>query len=693
LCPETLTKLKEYKRHLITAALPYANGPLHIGHIAGAYLTADIYSRHLRSQGKDVVFVCGSDEHGAAITLRAKKENTTPQEIVDKYHGIIKKAFVDFDISFDVYDRTSSENHKKTSQDFFTNLYDKNAFEKKTSSQYYDEEHNQFLADRYIQGTCPNCDYDQAYGDQCERCGKTLSPEELINPQSTLSGNAPVKKETTHWYLPMNHHEGWIKTWVEEGTLEGAFHHDPKTWKRHVVGQCGSWINSGLHPRSMTRDLDWGVPVPLAEANGKVLYVWMDAPIGYISATKKWAKENNKDWEKYWKDPETKLTHFIGKDNIVFHCIIFPILLKIHGDFILPENVPANEFLNLEGDKISTSRDHAVWLHEYLEEMPDRVDELRYVLASIIPETKDSEFTWKDYQARVNNELVAILGNFVNRAVVLTHKYFDGKVPPLQEGYNPGQEVNELFANNASEISDLIHQYKFREALQKAMQAARVGNKYLADTEPWKLVKEDKETVASILHIALKICAYMTSSIETFLPNSSNKLKGILNLSDEGNIFVSGHQINPASLLFKKVEDEEIEKQIEKLKAKKQENKKPVPVVKKAEVKGEISFDDFMKMDLRVGEIVEAIKVPKADKLLQLSVSFGDETRTIVSGIAEHYSSDEVIGKKVSVLMNLAPRKIRGVESQGMILMAEDSSGKLNFVSPDSGFEVGSVIR
>jgi len=470
----------------------------------------------------------------------------------------------------------------------------------------------------------------------------------------------------------MNHHEDWVKTWIEKGTLEGEFHHDPKDWKRHVVGQCGSWINSGLHPRSMTRDLDWGVPVPLAEADGKVLYVWMDAPIGYISATKKWAEKNNTDWEKYWKDSDTQMTHFIGKDNIVFHCIIFPILLKTHGDFILPENVPANEFLNLEGDKISTSRDHAVWLHEYLEEMPDRVDELRYVLTSIIPETKDSEFTWKDYQARVNNELVAILGNFVNRAVVLTHKYYDGKVPAKQTDYNPGNEVSSLLENNAKEIDELVRKYKFREALQKTMQAARVGNKYLADTEPWRLVKEDPETVESIMNVALQICGFLSKSLQSFLPTTAHRLAEMLNLKNGETELKEGHQINTATLLFKKVEDEEIEKQIQKLK-----------------MKSEANADAAAPKTVKKGPPTKA----KADKLLQLQVNFGDHTRTIVSGIAEHYSSEEVIGKKVSVLMNLAPRKIRGVESQGMILMAEDGSGKLNFVSPDSGFDVGSVIR
>lgn len=681
--------LKEPKRYLITAALPYANGPLHIGHVAGAYITADIYARHLRSKGKDVVFVGGSDEHGAAITLRAKKENTTPQAIVDRYHGIIKQAFEDFGISFDIYDRTSSALHIETSQEYFKHLYDQGVFEKKTSSQFYDEEYKQFLADRYVSGTCPKCDYDKAYGDQCENCGSTLSPDELINPKSTLSGKTPVKKETTHWYLPMSQHEDWIKEWIENGTLNGAEHHDPKAWKKHVVGQCGSWINSGLHARSMTRDLDWGVPVPLEDADGKVLYVWMDAPIGYISATKQWALDNGKDWEPYWKDEDTELVHFIGKDNIVFHCIIFPILLKAHGEFILPDNVPANEFLNLEGEKISTSRNHAVWLHEYIEDMPTRIDELRYVLTSIIPETKDSEFTWKDYQARVNNELVAILGNFVNRTIVLTHKYYDGVIPERDSSYKIPAEVGDMFKQNIAEIDELIHAYRFREALQKAMHVARVGNKYLTDTEPWRLQKTDPETVKSIMNLSLNICAYLSRAIASFLPNTSVKLAKMLNLKQGVNPSINmlkpGEHINEAVLLFKKVEDEEIEAQINKLK------KKEEPA--KVESMPPIAFDDFLKMDLRVGEIVEATKVPKADKLLQLSVKFGAETRTIVSGIAQQFSTEEVIGKKVSVLMNLAPRKIRGVESQGMILIAEDDSGKLSFVSPDAAMPSGSKIR
>ena len=676
------------KRHLITSALPYANGPLHIGHLAGAYLNADIYVRHLRGQGEDVLWVCGSDEHGAAITIRAQQEGITPQEVVDKYHSIIEGAFKGLDIEFDIYHRTSSALHHKTASEFFLELNSKDSFTQKETEQYYDEEAQMFLADRYIKGTCPKCANPEAYGDQCENCGSALSPTDLIDPQSTLSGATPVIRKTTHWFLPMDQHEGWIKEWLDEGTLDGKKLHNPSEWKKHVLGQCRSWVESGLHPRAMTRDLKWGVPVPLPEGKDKVLYVWLDAPIGYISATKAWCEANGKDWRDYWQNEETELLHFIGKDNIVFHCIIFPILLKAHGKFILPKNVPANEFLNLEGDKISTSRNHAVWLHEYLAEMPGRVDELRYVLASIMPEAKDSEFTWDDYQARVNNELVAILGNFVNRCVVLTHKYYDGVVPALSEGIELPAEVKELFASNLTDIDTSIRAFRFREALQLAMQAARIGNKFLADTEPWKLIKTDPEAVKDIMHIALLLVEHVATALSAFLPETSNKLKVMLSI-EEGGSLTTGSTIGLAVHLFRKVEDAEIEAQ--KLKLAKPETTEVEPEAPKG--KPMITFDDFTKLDIQVGHISAAEKVEGADKLLKLAVDMGTEERCIVSGIAEHYSSDEVIGKQVSVLVNLAPRKIRGVESQGMILMAEDAEGNLAFVSPEKEIASGSTVR
>ncbi|MBL4653246.1 MAG: methionine--tRNA ligase [Flavobacteriales bacterium] len=673
------------KRYTITSALPYANGPLHIGHIAGAYLPADIYARYMRQQGEDVLFICGSDEHGAAITIRAKKEGTTPKKIVEKYHSQIKKAFNDFGISFDYYHRTSSELHHKTASDFFTVLNDKKELNIDSSEQYLDEETQQFLADRYITGTCPNCGHDAAYGDQCEKCGSTLSPTELINPKSTLSGATPVLKETSHWYLPMQNHEEWLKKWIKEGVLNGELVHSTKEWKVNVKGQCMSWLDGGLHPRAMTRDLDWGVRVPVKDAEGKVLYVWLDAPIGYISATKQWAIENKKDWAPYWKDENTKLLHFIGKDNIVFHCIIFPIILKAHGDFILPNNVPANEFLNLEGDKISTSRNHAVWLHEYLEDFAGKQDELRYVLCSIAPESKDSEFTWKDYQARVNNELVAIFGNFVNRSVVLTHKYYNGVVPTCGEltviEINLHQEIEKSIAN----LDKNIKGYHFRDALADAMNVARIGNKYLAETEPWKLIKTDEERVKTILFTALQICEHLTKIFAPFLPNTVNKLSNILNLKGE---LKARHTINKAELLFAKIEDEQIEQQLEKL-VKKPNGSNP----KAKPMKDEITFDDFTKIDIRTATILSAEKVEKADKLLKLTVDTGIDQRTVVSGIAEHYSPEEIVGKQVSILMNLAPRKIRGVESQGMILMAEDNGGNLSFVSPTKETENGCEVK
>jgi methionyl-tRNA synthetase len=696
--------MSKTKRYTITAALPYANGPLHLGHIAGAYLPADIYVRYLKSQGHDVAFICGSDEHGAAITLRAKKEGKTPQQIVDENHQIIKKAFEDFGIDFSIYHRTSSPIHHETAAGFFKDLNDKNAFTQETSEQFYDEKEQQFLADRYIIGTCPKCNYDNAYGDQCEKCGSTLSPTDLINPKSAISGNTPILKETSHWYLPMNEHEDWLRTWLEEGKLDGKFHHDPKLWKKNVLGQCKSWIDNGLQPRSITRDLDWGVKVPVEGADGKVLYVWFDAPIGYISATKAWAEQNSKNWEDYWKNEETELIHFIGKDNIVFHAIIFPIILKAHGDYILPTNVPANEFLNLEGDKISTSRNWAVWLHEYLADFPDRQDELRYVLTSIAPETKDSEFTWKDYQARVNSELVAILGNFVNRVMVLMHKYYEGIVPissPLSFDNPKNEEHLLFFEDNVTlhirESQKKLSEYKFRDALISIMEIARFGNKYLAESEPWKLYKEnpDNPKIAEILVESLNIAAIIASNIKIFLPKTSEKIFNMLNIDDQNLIFTyhnlikKGHQLNQPELLFQKIENDVIEAQIKKLKEsnKKQSNPKAKPM------KDEITFDDFIKMDIRTGTILTAEKHPDADKLLKMTVDTGIDVRTIVSGIAEHYAPEEIIGKQVSVLINLAPRKIRGIVSQGMILMAEDNEGNLAFVSPEKTVDNGGEIR
>lgn len=688
--------MKENK-YTVTAALPYANGPLHLGHIAGVYLPADIFVRFLRMKKEDVVFVCASDEHGAAITLRAKKEKTTPQEIVDKYHEINKKAFEDFGIEFDIYSRTSNEIHHQTASDYFKVLNDKGSFIKKTTEQYYDEEFKQFLADRYITGECPNCHNENAYGDQCEKCGSALSPEDLINPISTLSGKTPILKETSHWFLPMDQHEDWLRTWITEGKLDGVQQHDPKLWRNQVNGQCMSWIDGGLHPRAMTRDLDWGVKVPVEGADGKVLYVWLDAPIGYISATKEWAAAQNKKWEDYWTG-DAKLVHFIGKDNIVFHAIIFPILLKEHGGLILPDNVPAYEFLNLEGDKFSTSRNWAVWLHEYLHENPDKIDELKYVLTAIAPESKDAEFTWKEYQARINNELADVLGNFVNRAIVLTHKYFEAKVPSRNELLALDLEVINQLKSFPEKIEDLLRRYKIREAQSEALNLARLGNKYLAETEPWKLAKTDMNRVETILNIALQITANLTLVLAPFLPQKVKKIASFLNYNESDwnqagsiDLLPDNHALdkNKPSILISKIEDEFVTKQIEKLEASKMENQTTTfPPQKEL-----TQFDDFMKMDIRVGEILTAEKVKKADKLLKLTVDTGVDKRTVVSGIAEHYTPEDVIGKKVSILMNLAPRKIRGVESQGMILMAENSEGKLSFVSPEEGFETGAEIR
>ncbi len=683
------------KKYTVTAALPYANGPLHLGHVAGVYLPADIFVRFLRMKKEDVVFVCGSDEHGAAITLRAKKEGITPQEIVDKYHDINKKAFADFGISFDIYSRTSNQIHHETAQDYFKKLNNKGSFIQKTTEQYYDQEFHQFLADRYVTGTCPNCKNEGAYGDQCEKCGSDLSPTDLINPISTLSGKTPILRETSHWFLPMDQHEAWLRTWIKEGILDGVQQHDPKTWRNQVNGQCMSWIDGGLHARAMTRDLDWGVKVPLANAEGKVLYVWLDAPIGYISATKEWAAENGKNWEDYWTG-DTELIHFIGKDNIVFHAIIFPILLKEHGDLILPTNVPAYEFLNLEGDKFSTSRNWAVWLHEYMEENPDKIDELKYVLTAIAPESKDAEFTWKEFQARINNEIADILGNFVNRAIVLTQKYFDAKVPHLNSLEEVDQDVLNQLAEYPEKIETLIRKYKIREAQSEALNLARLGNKYLAETEPWKLAKTDMSRVETIMNIALQITANLTIAFAPFLPQKAKQIAGYLNCGElEWDVFGTStiltveHEINreKPSILIAKIEDSFVDAQVAKLEA-----SKAMGSSFESE-KEAVSFEDFSKMDIRIGEILEAERVPKADKLLKLVVNTGLDKRTIVSGIAEHFAPEDVIGKKVSVLLNLAPRKIRGVESQGMILMAENEEGKLSFVSPSEGFGPGSEVR
>ncbi len=680
-------------KYTVTAALPYANGPLHLGHVAGVYLPADIFVRFLRMNNHDVAFICGSDEHGAAITLRAKKEGITPQEIVDKYNGIIGNAFKDFNISFDIFHRTSAEIHHKTSQDFFLKLYENGKFTEETSEQYYDEEYQQFLADRYITGECPKCQNPNAYGDQCEKCGSDLSPTELINPTSTLSGKTPILKTTSHWYLPMQNHEEWLRSWIKEGKLDGVQQHEPKAWRNQVIGQCMSWIDGGLHSRAMTRDLDWGVKVPLPTADGKVLYVWLDAPIGYISATKQWALDNNKNWEDYWKG-DRKLVHFIGKDNIVFHAVIFPILLKDHGDLILPDNVPAYEFLNLEGDKFSTSRNWAVWLHEYIAAYPGKEDELKYVLTSIAPETKDSEFTWKEYQTRVNSELADILGNFVNRALVLTQKYYEGKVPQQGELTDYDKEVLAEMKAIPERISKLVYAYKLRDAQAEAMNLARLGNKYLADQEPWKLVKTDERRVETIMNIALQITANLSIVLQPFLPSTAEKLSQFLNFkttdwTQAGNsdLLAAGALTNAPTILFQKIEDSLVETEVAKLQSTNAVESNFEPQ------KDTIDFEDFTKLDIRLGTILEAEKVKKADKLLKLLIDTGIDKRTVVSGIAEHYSPEEVIGKTVQILLNLAPRKIRGIESQGMILMAEDAEGKLSFMTSEKGFEAGGSVK
>lgn len=682
---------KEFKRHTVTAALPYANGPIHIGHLAGVYVPADIYVRYLRSKGEDVAFICASDEHGMAITMRARKESTTPQAIVDKYHGMIKDSMSQLGISFDVYSRTSDKKHHETAQMFFKDLHEKGLFEERVSEQYYDDEAKQFLADRYITGTCPRCSHPAAYGDQCENCGSSLNPTDLINPKSTLSGNPPVKRETKHWYLPLQNYEAWLKEWIVEGHKED--------WKPNVWGQCKSWIDGGLQPRAMTRDLDWGIKVPVEGADGKVLYVWFDAPIGYVSATREWAEQHGKEWEPYWKSDDTKLVHFIGKDNIVFHCIIFPAILKSMGDYVLPDNVPANEFLNLEGNKISTSRNWAVWLHEYLTDLPEKQDVLRYALCANAPESKDNDFTWKDFQARNNNELVAILGNFVNRAVVLTHKYFDGKVPVRFEIFDIDKEVLDQLGQVPSKIGASIERYRFREGLTEMMELARMGNKYLADTEPWKLIKTDAERVGTILNIALQLVANLSIVAEPFIPFSAEKLRRLLNLdqldwSKAGNdeLLTAGDQLEKATLLFEKIEDKTIEAQIQKLEDTKKQNEMENQEITLAPLKEDIVFDDFMKLDLRVGTIIEAKKVEKSNKLLQFLVDTGIDKRTILSGIAKHYDPEEMVGKQVTIIANLAPRKMMGVQSQGMILMAEDAQGNLRLIQPNEAVNPGSVI-
>ena len=677
---------KEFKRYLVTSALPYANGPVHIGHLAGVYIPSDIYTRYLRLRGCDVLSVCGSDEHGVPITIKARKEGVTPQQIVDRYHSLIKRSFEGLGMSFDIYSRTSSKTHAETASAFFRKLYDEGKFIERTSMQYYDEEAQTFLADRYIVGMCPRCGNDRAYGDQCEKCGSTLSPDELIDPRSAVSGSVPVKRETKHWYLPLDRYEEFLRQWILEGHKE---------WKTNVYGQCKSWLDGGLQPRAVSRDLDWGIPVPVEGAEGKVLYVWFDAPIGYISAT----KDLTPDWEKYWKSEDTKMVHFIGKDNIVFHCIVFPSMLKAHGGYILPENVPANEFLNLEGDKISTSRNWAVWLHEYLEEFPGKEDVLRYVLCANAPETKDNDFTWKDFQARNNNELVAVLGNFVNRALVLTRKYCGGRVPACGEltGYDR-QTIAEVAAVKGS-LEGNIENYRFREALKDAMNIARIGNKYLADTEPWKVVKSDPARVETILNVALQITANTAIAIEPFMPFSAAKILRMLAVGKFGwerlgatDLIPAGHEIGEPELLFEKIEDDVIQKQLDKLAATKAANQAAESMQNIESQKDTIQFDDFQKMDIRVSTILAAEKVAKTKKLLKLTMDTGLDRRVIVSGIAEHFTPEELVGRQVLVLVNLAPRELKGIVSNGMILMAEDASGKLRLLQPGEKTNNGATV-
>ena len=697
-------KTPQPARYTITAALPYANGPMHIGHMGGVYIPADTFVRYLRRRGREVLFVCGSDEHGAAITLRARKEGTTPRAIVDKYHAINRQAFADFGIAFDIYHRTSEALHHETASDFFKTLNDKGSFDVERSEQFFDPQEQVFLADRYIMGICPKCGNENAYGDQCEKCGSTLSPTDLINPRSVLSGATPVMRETRHWYLPMQNHEVWLREWLLNGVLNGQQHHNPADWKKQVIGQCKSWLDQGLQPRAMTRDLDWGVPVPLPDAEGKVLYVWLDAPIGYISATREWARQHNTDWERWWKSDDTALIHFLAKDNIVFPCIIFPIILREHGGYILPTNVPANEFLNLEGQKISTSRNWAVWLHEYLEDFPGREDELRYVLTSIAPEFRDSEFTWADFQARVNNELVAVLGNFVNRAMVLTQKYFEGIVPPNSDS-GLEEELRQRLRSAPETIAELIENYRFRDAQAEVMNLARYGNKLLTETEPWKLIKTAPEKAGAVLNATLQICAAISLLGDPFLPRTCAKIRSMLNLDNAQPweraaepMLATHHQLGNAHLLFQKVEDAHITAQTEKLfrsmpQTPAAETPKQASSEKKSSV-SEIQFDDFAKIQLKAGKILTAQRVEGTDKLMQLSIDLGEASpRTIVSGIAQHFSADELPGQWVTVVANLAPRKMRGILSQGMVLMAENEAGKLIFIAPQGEVKPGAEIR
>lgn len=671
------------KRYTITAALPYTNGPVHIGHLAGVYVPADIYARYLRSTGNDVLYICGSDEHGVPITLKAKKEGVSPQDIVDKYHAIIKQSFKDFGISFDNYSRTSAEIHHKTASAFFKKLYDDGKFIEEATEQLYDEQANQFLADRFVIGTCPKCGNENSYGDQCENCGTSHNATDLINPKSTITGNVPTTKLTKHWYLPLNEYEKWLREWIVEG--------HKNDWKTNVLGQVKSWLDDGLKPRAVTRDLDWGIPVPIKGEEGKVLYVWFDAPIGYISSTKEWAAREGKNWEPYWKDSDTKLIHFIGKDNIVFHCIIFPAMLKAEGSYILPENVPANEFLNLEGDKISTSKNWAVWLHEYLEDFPNMQDVLRYALTANAPETKDNDFTWKDFQARNNNELVAIFGNFINRVVVLTNKYYNGIIPEPDEFSNLDNETLEKLQKFPDIIGSSIERFRFREASQELMNLARLGNKYLADEEPWKLIKTNPNRVKTVMYVGLQIAAGLSIVSEPFLPFTAKKLKEILNISEIINwndlaykqeLIEPNHKIGEPQLLFSKIEDKDIQLQLDKLAATKMANEAENKTIEPQ--KNIVEFDDFTKLDIRIGTILEAVKIPKTKKLLKLKVDVGIDVRTIVSGIAESFNPEEIIGQKVTVLVNLAPRKLKGIESEGMILMTETSDGKLAFIEPEN---------
>jgi len=681
------TTMTNFKRTTVTSALPYANGPVHIGHLAGVYVPADIYVRYLRLKGEEVLFIGGSDEHGVPITIKAKKEGVTPQDIVDRYHGIIKKSFKEFGISFDIYSRTTSATHKELASEIFKTINKKEGFVIQSSEQYYDETAKQFLADRYITGKCPHCGNENAYGDQCESCGTSLNPTDLINPKSAISGSAPVMKETKHWYLPLDQHEAWLREWILEGHKE---------WKSNVYGQCKSWIDMGLQPRAVSRDLDWGIPVPVEGAEGKVLYVWFDAPIGYISNTKELLPDT---WKKWWKDPETRLLHFIGKDNIVFHCIVFPAMLKAEGSYILPDNVPANEFLNLEGDKISTSRNWAVWLHEYLEEFPGKQDVLRYVLTANAPETKDNDFTWKDFQARNNSELVAIYGNFINRALVLTQKYFEGIVPALGELTDYDKQTLDEFANVKADVEKLLNNFRFRDAQKEAMNLARIGNKYLADTEPWKLAKTDMTRVETIMHLSLQIAANLAIAFEPFLPFSSERLRNMLGLKSFDwkelgriDLLKAGDQLETPELLFEKIEDATIEAQVQKLLDTKKANE--VAAYKPEAVKENVAFDDFMKMDIRVGTVLECQKVPKADKLLQFKLDDGMGGRTILSGIAPYYPNpEELVGTQVCFIANFAPRKLRGIDSEGMILSAEDADGKLVLIRPNAKVTNGVEVK